>query len=126
MDAPPSPIGMPMNGPLRLANLYYLLALAGLVVTGYFNGRYLLEGGGLGPGEFFGAAMANSLTTAITIDVYLAALVFAVWVVIDSKRTALKRPWLYILLCFFVGLAVAFPLYLARREGRQGIDATGA
>lgn len=114
-----------MNGKSRLPTLYYALALAGLAATGYFNGLYLLNGGGLGPGEFFGAAMANALTTAITIDVYLAALVFSVWVVIDSKRTALKRPWLYIVLCFLVGLAVAFPLYLARREVLAGAVETG-
>lgn len=99
-----------------LANLYYALAVAGLLATGYYNGQYFLHGGGLGPNEFFGAAFANALTTAITIDVYLAALVFSIWVITDAKRVALKRPWLYVVLCFGVGLAIAYPLYLARRE----------
>jgi hypothetical protein len=105
-----------MNRKSGLANLYYALAVAGFLATWYYNGQYILNGGGLAPNEFFGAAMANSLTTAITIDVYLAALVFSVWVIGDAKRLSLKWPWLYVLICFGVGLAIAFPLYLANRE----------
>ena len=100
----------------RLATVYYVLALLGLAATGYYNAVYLLNGGGLGPSAFFGAAFANALTAAITLDVYIAALVFSVWVVSDAKRAHLRWPWMYVVLCFFVGLAIAFPLYLARRE----------
>jgi len=105
-----------MNRPSALATLYYALALAGLLLTWYFNGQYLLNGGGLGPEAFLGSAFANALTTAITLDVYIAALVFAVWVFSDSARQAMKWPWLYVVLCFGAGLAVALPLYLANRE----------
>ena len=99
-----------------LTKLYYALALVGFLVTWHYNGQYILNGGGLGPNEFFGAAFANLLTTAITIDVYFTALVFSVWVISDSKRIALKWPWLYVVLCFGVGLAISLPLYLANRE----------
>lgn len=81
-----------------------------------------MNGGGLAPGAFFGAAFANSLTAAITIDVYLSALVFSVWVVSDAKRHRIKRAWPYVVLCFCVGLAISFPLYLANRE-RAALDA---
>lgn len=109
-----------MNRVSTLATLYYTLALIGLLVTWYYNGQYLLNGGGLGPDAFFGSAFANALTTAITLDVYFAALVFSVWVFSDSRRHALKRPWRYVVLCFGVGLAIAFPLYLANRERALG------
>lgn len=99
-----------------LAVFYYALALVGFLATWYYNGQYILNGGGLGPNEFFAAALANSLTTAIAVDVYLAALVFSVWVIIDSKRISARWPWLYVVLCFGVGLAVSLPLYLANRE----------
>lgn len=98
------------------SSLYYFLALIGLIATWLFNGQYFLGGGGLSPNEFFGAAFANPLTTAITLDVYLSALVFSIWVIRDSRIASVKRAWLYVLLCFGVGLAIAFPLYLARRE----------
>jgi uncharacterized membrane protein len=102
----------------RLAPVYYALAVIGFIATWYYNGLYLLGGGGLRPSEFFGTAFANALTTAITIDVYCAAVVFSIWIVTDSKRVGLRWPWFHILVCFFVGLAVAFPLYLAQREKR--------
>lgn len=105
-----------MNRHSFLTTLYYVLAMTGLVTTWYYNGQYLLNGGGLGPKEFFEAAFSNSLTTAITIDVYLCALVFSVWVISDAKRLSVKRPWLYVALCFTVGLAISLPVYLATRE----------
>jgi uncharacterized membrane protein len=100
----------------HMPTVYRLLALLGFLLTWYFNGLYLLEGGSLQPSAFFGAAMANPLSTAITLDVYWSALVFSVWLLHSAKRHGVKRPWLYIVLCFGVGLAVAFPLYLASRE----------
>lgn len=117
--------GERMSKKSNLASVYYAFAVVGFIATWYYNGLYILNGGGLGPNEFFGAAFANSLTTAITIDVYLAALVFSVWVVNDSKRAPVKWPWLYVVLCFAVGLAIAYPLYLARREGAINAGQTG-
>lgn len=105
-----------MNNKTSLASLYYLLAVIGFLATWYYNGQYILNSGGLMPNEFFGAAFANVLTTAITIDVYLSAIVFSIWVLSDSKRHDIKSPWLYIALCFFIGLAISLPLYLAGRE----------
>lgn len=109
-----------MNKKSNLTTLYYALALVGFFATWYYNGQYILNGGGLGPNEFFGAAFANLLTTAITIDVYLAALVFSVWVITDAKRVSVKWPWLYVVLCFSIGLAISLPLYLANREKAFG------
>lgn len=105
-----------MKNKSHLRHFYQALALLGFAATWYYNLQYLGGGGGLGPNEFFGAAFANPLTTAITLDVYISALVFSVWVMSDAKRTAVKWPWLYVVLCFCIGLAVSFPLYLAARE----------
>ena len=89
----------------------------GLVAPWSFNLRYFLEGGSVMPSVFWPDALANPLTTAITVDVYLAALAFSVWIV---KERRLRRPWLYVWMCFGLGLAFALPLYLARREDRAG------
>ncbi|HOY70529.1 MAG TPA: DUF2834 domain-containing protein [Methylotenera sp.] len=105
-----------MSKKSALPTLYYVLAVVGLLATWYYNVQYFMNGGGLGPSEFFGAAFANPLTTSITIDVYFTAFVFSVWVLNDSKRIAIKLPWLYVVLCFCVGLAISLPLYLAARE----------
>lgn len=95
------------------ARVFYALAVVGFFATWYFNASYLLQGGSLLPAAFFGSAFANALTTAITVDVYLSAVVYALWVYFERDRG--PKPWLYIAICFCVGLAIAFPLYLARR-----------
>jgi hypothetical protein len=101
--------------PHRTATLYYALAVVGLVATWYFILQFFAGGGSVAPGSFFPAALANPLTTAFTIDLYLAALVFSVWIVLERHQAGAPRPWAYIVLCFGVGLAFAFPLYLGRR-----------
>ncbi len=115
-----------MSNKSTLASLYYALAVVGFLATWYYNGQYFMNGGGLGPNEFFGAAFANALTTAVTIDVYLSAFVYSIWVVSDAKRRLVKWPWLYVLLAFAVGLAISFPLYLAGREKAISGDQTNA
>lgn len=92
----------------------YLLALAGLLIPWAFNLDYLRQGGSFAPGPFLQAVAANSLTAGITWDVYLAATAFSAGVVLEGPRPGARRPWLYVLLTFGVGLAVALPLYLAR------------
>ena len=99
-----------------LARRYLALALAGLVVTWFFNLRYFLSGGSVAPDRFWADAMVNPLTSAITVDVYLAALVFSVWVWRETARVSRWRAMAWIALCFGIGLAVALPLYLARRD----------
>lgn len=96
------------------------LALVGLALPWWFNLRYFAGGGGVAPGEFFGAAFANALTTAITIDVYLSAIAFSLAVALD--RGAGPRRWWALPLTFGVGLSFALPGYLWWRSGsmRQG------
>lgn len=96
--------------------VYLLLAALGLVTTWYFNIRYMQSGGSFAPGPFHENAFANFLTGSLTMDVYVAALVFAVWVFPESKRLRIRRPILYVALTFLVALAFAFPLFLAVRE----------
>ena len=92
------------------------LAVIGAVLPWIFNLLYFAQGGSIVPSVFWRDAAANALTTAITIDVYLAALVFAVWVLQERR---VRRPWLHILLCFGVGLSCALPWYLSCREPDQ-------
>ncbi len=87
-----------------------VLAVIGLVLPWWFNWRYFAGGGGLGPQAFFGAAFANALTTAITLDVYLAAIAFSVGVAAD--RHAGVQRWWAVPLTFAVGLSFALPGYL--------------
>lgn len=101
---------------LRLEHFYFGLAIVGLVATWYFNLQYFAGGGSVAPGPFLGSAFANPLTTAITVDVYWAALVFSVWALAERRQATAPVAWPYIVLCFAIGLAFAFPLYLGHRQ----------
>lgn len=104
-----------VSAPLRA--VLALLALVGLVLPWWFNVRFLAGGGSLAPGAFFGAAFANPLSTAITLDVYLAALAFCIGVAQDREAGA--RRWWAVPLTFGVGLSFALPLYLWWRSAPQ-------
>jgi hypothetical protein len=95
---------------------YFTFAVIGLLLTGYFNIQFFAGGGSVAPGSFFPSVFANPLTTSITLDVYWSALVFSVWVVAEKNHPLAPAPWVYVVLCFAVGLAFALPLYLGRRQ----------
>lgn len=107
----------PAAGPSRrLRRALRLLALLALALTWRFNLAYFAGGGSVLPQVFFRDAAANALTTAITLDVYLAAGAFSIWVLAERR---VRRPGWYVAGCFGVGLAVALPLYLANRRERR-------
>ena len=91
-----------------------LLATLGLVLPWYFNIKYFMGGGSVAPSVFFADAGANALTTAITFDVYIAALAFSTWVVRDLALSSRIRL-AYVVACFGIGLSFALPLYLAQK-----------
>lgn len=107
-----------------LRPLFLILAVLGLLLPWYFNWQYFAAGGGVGPGEFFGTAFANTLTTAITLDVYLAAIAFSVWVAGD--KAAGRMRWWAVPITFFVGLSFALPGYLWWRAGKAHAPAGSA
>lgn len=101
----------------RLRRALRVLAVLGLVLPWTFNLAYFAGGGSIAPQVFWRDASANALTTAITLDVYLAAAAFACWVLSERR---VRRPWIDVLVCFAVGLAVALPVYLLRRRSARG------
>lgn len=104
----------------QLRTALWALAAVGLVVPWIFHLQFFATGGSVRPGVFWPAAFANLLTTAITLDVYLAALAFALWVAAD--RDMGRWRWALIAACFGLGLSFALPVYLARRmAGRQAV-----
>jgi len=93
----------------------FVLALLGVVVPWYFNIAFLLDGGSFAPGPFVAAVSANKLVAGITWDVYIAAAAFSVWLLQDAPAAGVRRPWIYVVLTFGIGLAFSLPLYMAIR-----------
>ena len=108
-STPPSSPSPRLHWALRI------LAVLGLVLPWAFNLSYFASGGSIAPQVFWRDASANALATAIALDVYLAAVAFACWVLSERR---VRRPWVDVLLCFAVGLSVALPVYLLRRSTR--------
>ena len=111
-----TPPRSPHAAPARTTRYFRLLpwlAGAGLVLPWIFNLRYFAARGSVAPQVFWPDAMANALTTAITLDVYWSALVFAGWVLHERR---VRHPWAVVLACFGVGLSFALPLYLLLRR----------
>lgn len=97
--------------------VYALLALAGLVGPWYFNIRYALGGGS--PTDIPAAlelAFANSVSSSLSTDLFIAYLAFALWAVLEARRIGIPRGWVYPLLGLCVSFAFAFPLFLYQRE----------
>jgi hypothetical protein len=98
------------------SSLYFALSIFGLCATWYYIIQYFVQGGTAAFAMYLQSALVNLVTTGITVDVYFSAFVFSIWVLRESTRVGLQRPFVYIALCFAVGLAFALPLFLAFRE----------
>ena len=105
--------------PIFATPSYILAGAMALVLTWPHAIQWMADGGNiLNPVEFFGDAIAGGGTAAfLSIDMAIAWLVFMVWVVFDSKRIGLgyKWGWLFVALSY-IGVSMAFPVYLVTRE----------
>jgi hypothetical protein len=102
-----------MNASRNAERLLFALAAVGLLLPWRYNLQYFVGGGSVAPDVFFRDAFANALTTAITLDVYLAAAAFSVGVALDAAAGRMR--WWAIPATFFIGLSFGLPGYLAWR-----------
>lgn len=88
--------------------------MLGLVGTWYYNLIHIAADGSFS----LRVAFANAWTSSLTIDVIVAATTFSIWVMAEGRRIGMRWPYLYIIACWAIALAFAFPLFLALRERR--------
>ncbi|MDZ4126585.1 MAG: DUF2834 domain-containing protein [Hydrogenophaga sp.] len=105
---------------MKPRHLLLALSATGLLLPWRYNILYFANGGSVLPEVFFQAAFANALTTAITLDVYIAAAGFSVGVAMDRAVGAVR--WWAIAATFLLGLAFALPGYLWWRLGKPMAD----
>ncbi|MBB6092917.1 hypothetical protein HNQ60_001795 [Povalibacter uvarum] len=106
--------------------VYFALAIVGLGLTWYFNFLFFAGGGSIAPDSFLPSAFANPLTASITLDVYWSALVFSIWIVTERSAPLAPAPWIFVVLCFGIGLAFALPLYLGRHAQLRRVGAVAS
>jgi hypothetical protein len=60
---------------------------------------------------------ANPITSMFAVDLLITSFVFWVFLFAEGRRLEMGNLWLYVLLNLFVGLSLAFPLFLYFRAG---------
>jgi Terpene cyclase DEP1 len=99
--------------------LYFVLAVAGVVMTWYYNLQFLRESGGsFDLVAFMAAGATNAASRSLSWDLTIACLAGLIWIFYESRRLRLRFFWIYIILAFGVAWAFAFPLFLFVRQGK--------
>ena len=89
---------------------YAVAAVAGLVLTWYFNLSFR------GPGNYVQAWFANPASSSAAVDLIVVAVVASVFMVAEGRRLRLRLTFVFIVVGFVVAMAFAFPLFLLYRE----------
>lgn len=89
---------------------YAIAALAGLVLTWYFNLTYR------GSESYLQAWFANAASSSAAVDLIVVAVVASVFMLTEGRRLRMRLVPLFVLGGFVVAMACAFPLFLLYRE----------
>ena len=96
-------------------NIYFILALLGLLVPYYFLFRFL-NTNGLNISLLVKQLFANDISTFFAVDLVISIIVFWIYMIAEANKLQMKNWWLYILASLLVGLSFALPLFLYLRE----------
>lgn len=96
--------------------IYLMLAVAGLLLTGYHNIMFAQETGSFSVSTFIDGVFANHASSSIGWDITIACIAFVTWMLHEAKRIGMKHVWVYVLLTVTVAFAFAAPLFLYMRD----------
>jgi hypothetical protein len=105
-----------MNDTQVRSNVYLVLAGAGLVGTGYFNLQWFTGDFEHSVSGFLEAAFANSASSSFGVDLTVAFLAGALFMLLEGRRTGMRNTWIYVVLSSVIAFAFGFPLFLWARE----------
>lgn len=110
-----------------LEAVYYLTALAALLVGWYFNLQYMREyGAQAGWWHWTTLLFVNPASASGGQDLIFANLIlFPLWTVIEARRSGMRAGWLYFVMSLITSFAFAMALYLALRERHLRLHAIG-
>ena len=96
---------------------YALMAFAALVATGWHNLAFFMSPGETDLVGYVEAALANSASTALALDVSFVGIVCQVYMLLEGRRVGMSWPRLAALVIgsAAVAVAVTFPLFLMWR-----------
>jgi hypothetical protein len=119
MNPPTSATPVSIRPQPWLAWIYLALAVAGGVLPWLANLDYMREyGSSFDIGVFVELANANPAAQSLSRDLLVGASAITIWMVIESRRLAMRHLWLVLLSSVTVAFAFAAPLFLFLRERR--------
>ena len=96
----------------RLAIVYLVIAVVGLVGTWTFNILAILANSSF-VGEWFSNPPA---TQSLQLDLLVVAVAAGVFIVIEGRRIGMRHAWVFLPLAAITAAAFVVPLFLALRE----------
>jgi hypothetical protein len=96
--------------------VYFALAAIGLVGCWYFNLQWMNSDLPQGAKGFVELMFANSASSSISWDLVFGSLPVFIFIIVESRRIGMRRPWLYVIAGFVTAFAFVCPLYLGMRE----------
>ena len=94
---------------------YLSLAIAGTILPYYFLVSFLI-GYGLNIDRIWNQLFLSELGAFFVMDVLISSIVLWVFVLAEGRRLGMRNLWIYIVANLFVGVSLAFPLFLYSRE----------
>ena len=102
----------------RLAVVYLVLAILGLIGTWTFNILAILH-----RSPFVSEWLSNPpATQSLQVDLLVVAIAAGVFIVVEGRRIGMRRAWLFLPLAAITAAAFAVPLFLALRERKLAAD----
>ncbi len=106
--------------------LYSFLSVLGFIVPNYIVFQTIIKYGTYDFAKLFSDMNYSLYTQFIGADLGIAALVFIVFYILETRKNKIKYAWLSLLGCFLVGFSFGFPLFLLIREVSLGKGKGGA
>ena len=103
---------------IKLQFIYAICALAGIVLTMYYNLQFVLQYQGFSLTTFINDVYINFASSSIGNDLMVIWAVFILWSFIEARRLKISNWWIYPLLSCTVAVAFAIPVFLLMRERR--------
>src|SRR6218665_2304888 len=130
------------SGGARVSGLelvFYLIGIASIPLCWYFNREYVIEyatGAShnpiWGPGswtEFITLGYDNPAAASASIDYTIGnVILLPLFTIVDGRRRAIHRPWLFFVCSLFTSFAFAWAFYLGtvERQRRHQLSEIGA
>ena len=95
-----------------LAISWFVLAIAGLVLSTVFNALSVVQARNYF-GDWVGSGPA---VTSLMLDLLIVAVAGGILVIVEARRLGMRFGWLYLAISAVTAFAFGFPLFLAMRE----------